>query len=76
MMTDARTSGFHWNLGGKEGDERIRRENARERERECNRGYLHPQRLVVEFHPFPLLVSRSPETSLVLLGMIYIHQSP
>lgn len=33
MMTDARTSGFHWNLGGKEGDERIRRENARERER-------------------------------------------
>ena len=32
MMTDARTSGFHWNLGGKEGDERIRRENARERE--------------------------------------------
>ena len=37
MMTDARTSGFHWNLGGKEGDERIRRENARERERERER---------------------------------------
>ena len=34
MRTDARTSGFHRNLGGRGGDARITREDERERERE------------------------------------------